>query len=169
MELVLLVLKINKAKVLAIFLILQIIHAYDRKTRNPPLPKKHYPYSYFPKMFTVLLISTIFSVLYPLKNGIVFYLLLCNLFCFFFTKHIGDILPLSSNAFLSYPFWELFVFHRTEFCPIVAQFDCVQFFCSYKQSLTEWISLCLNLCTCPWRKYPKIQFWDCQTKGYTYL
>lgn len=88
MELVLLVLKINKAKVWAIFLILQIIHAYDRKTRSPPLPKKHYPYSYFPKMFTVLLISTVFSVLYPFKNGIVFYLLLCNLFWFFFSLSI---------------------------------------------------------------------------------
>ena len=62
MELVLLVLKINKAKVLVLFLIFQIMHAYDRNIRNPPLPKKHYPYSYFPKMFTILLISTIFSV-----------------------------------------------------------------------------------------------------------
>jgi len=171
MELVLLVLKINKAKVLAIFLILQIMHAYDKKHQKSSSPQKALPLLFSEDVYCSVNIHN-FLCMYillkmPLSSIICF--VICFVFFFFFTKHIGNILPLSSNAFLSYPFWELFVFHRTEFCPIVAHFDCVQFFCSYKQSLTEWISLCLNLCTCPWRKYPKIQFWDCQTKGYTYL
>lgn len=53
-------------------------------------------------------------------------LLLCNLFFFHlaYWEHPAIVLKCCSFHILS----ELFVFHRTEFCPIVAHFDCVQFF-----------------------------------------
>ena len=82
MELVLLVLKINKAKVLAIFLILQIMHAYDKKHQKSSSPQKALPLLFSEDVYCSVNIHNFLCMYILLKMRLSS--IICFVICFFF-------------------------------------------------------------------------------------
>lgn len=150
-------------KVLVIFQYLQMRHIYYRRKQNTEallFSTKSIILILISQRYLLLTSSRHFLCMYILfKNGTVCSLLLCNLI--FSLSILRTSCHCPQTHFFHILFEScLFFIELLQILSYCCTFWLYPVFRSYKQNLTEWISLCVNLCTCPWKKYSKAQFWD---------